>query len=70
MQPAAEVVTGVRSGPPPPVGPPPRRSGTDRREWLLAAALLLPNLALLTLFVYRPLIDNFRLSFTDYNISS
>jgi len=37
---------------------------------LLAAALLLPNLALLTLFVYRPLIDNFRLSFTDYNISS
>lgn len=70
MQPAAEVATGVRAGPPPPVGPPPRRSGTDRREWLLAAALLLPNLALLTLFVYRPLIDNFRLSFTDYNISS
>jgi sn-glycerol 3-phosphate transport system permease protein len=70
MQPAAEVATGVRTGPPPPVGPPPRRSGTDRREWLLAAALLLPNLALLTLFVYRPLIDNFRLSFTDYNISS
>ena len=32
--------------------------------------LLLPNLLLLTLFVYRPLIDNFRLSFTDYNISS
>ncbi len=70
MQPAAEVATGVRAGPPPPVGPPPRRSGTDRREWLLAAALLLPNLALLTLFVYRPLIDNFRLSLTDYNISS
>ncbi|HOF63851.1 MAG TPA: sugar ABC transporter permease [Dermatophilaceae bacterium] len=60
----------VRTGPPPPVGPPPRRAGTDRREWLLAAALLLPNLLLLTLFVYRPLIDNFRLSFTDYNISS
>ncbi|MFZ1287890.1 MAG: sugar ABC transporter permease [Candidatus Phosphoribacter sp.] len=32
--------------------------------------LLLPNLALLTTFVYRPLIDNIRLSFTDWNISS
>ncbi|MEI2825682.1 MAG: sugar ABC transporter permease [Dermatophilaceae bacterium] len=60
----------ARTGPPPPVGTPPRRAGTDRREWLLAAVLLLPNLLLLTLFVYRPLIDNFRLSFTDYNISS
>ena len=30
----------------------------------------MPNLALLILFTYRPLIDNIRLSFTDYNISA
>ncbi|MBP8880864.1 MAG: sugar ABC transporter permease [Dermatophilaceae bacterium] len=70
MESSALGAPAVGSGPPPPVGPPPRRSGTDRREWLLAAGLLLPNLALLTMFVYRPLIDNFRLSFTDYNISA
>ena len=32
--------------------------------------LLLPNLILLIVFTYRPLIDNIRLSFTDWNISS
>ncbi len=37
---------------------------------MLAAGLLLPNLVLLILFTYRPLIDNIRLSFTDWNISS
>ena len=57
-------------GPPPPVGPPPRRSGRNWREWLLAGGLLVPNLALLILFTYRPLLDNIRLSFTDYNISA
>lgn len=41
-----------------------------RREWWLAAALLAPNLILLTIFTYRPLIDNIRLSFYDWNISS
>ena len=60
----------VRVGPPEPVGPPPKRSGVGWREWLLAAALLLPNLALLILFTYRPLLDNIRLSFTDWNISA
>ncbi|MEO3935499.1 sugar ABC transporter permease [Dermatophilaceae bacterium Soc4.6] len=39
-------------------------------EWSLAALLLLPNLILLIVFTYRPLIDNIRLSFTDWNISS
>ena len=53
-----------------PFGPPPPRRAGRRGEWLLAAALLIPNLFLLVLFVYRPLIDNFRLSFTDWNISS
>jgi len=57
-------------GPPAPVGPPPRRSSGQRWEWWLAALLLLPNLALLVTFTYRPLVDNIRLSFTDWNISS
>ena len=62
--------TTTRVGPPPPVGDPPRRSGRNWREWILAAALLLPNLALLIVFTYRPLLDNIRLSFTDYNLSA
>lgn len=57
-------------GPPPEVGPPPRRSSGRAWEWSLAALLLLPNLVLLIVFTYRPLIDNIRLSFTDWNISS
>ena len=36
----------------------------------MAAAFLLPNLALLVVFTYRPLLDNIRLSFHDWNISS
>ncbi|MEO7752605.1 MAG: sugar ABC transporter permease [Terracoccus sp.] len=56
--------------PPPPVGPAPRRSSGRAWEWTLAAVLLLPNLILLIVFTYRPLIDNVRLSFTDWNISS
>lgn len=41
-----------------------------RNEWWLAAALLAPNLLLLAIFTYRPLLDNFRLSFFNWNISS
>lgn len=41
-----------------------------RPEMLLAAALLLPNIALLAIFTYRPLLDNLRLSFFDWNIAS
>lgn len=49
----------------------PRRSDRpDSREWLLALLLLAPNLALLAVFTYRPLFDNIRLSFTDWNISA
>lgn len=40
------------------------------RAWILFAALLLPNLILLTVFTYRPLLDDIRLSFFDWNISS
>jgi sn-glycerol 3-phosphate transport system permease protein len=58
------------SGPPEPVGPAPRRSSGRAWEWTLAALLLLPNLVLLVVFTYRPLLDNIRLSFTDWNISS
>jgi len=32
--------------------------------------LLLPNLVLLTVFTYRPLIDNVRLSFTSWNLAA
>ncbi|WP_425582830.1 carbohydrate ABC transporter permease [Terrabacter ginsenosidimutans] len=52
------------------MGPPPRRSSGRAWEWSLAALLLLPNLILLIVFTYRPLLDNIRLSFTDWNISS
>ncbi|WP_323100126.1 sugar ABC transporter permease [Intrasporangium sp. YIM S08009] len=58
------------AGPPAPVGPAPRRSSGKAWEWTLAALLLLPNLVLLIVFTYRPLLDNIRLSFTDWNISS
>lgn len=56
----------------PPTAPPasPRREAHRRREALVAVAFLLPNLALLAVFTYRPLIDNIRLSFTDWNISA
>ncbi|WP_409483124.1 carbohydrate ABC transporter permease [Arsenicicoccus dermatophilus] len=47
-----------------------RPAALDGREGLLAALLLLPNLILLVIFTWRPLIDNIRLSFTDWNISS
>lgn len=50
---------------------------TDRGPWgrpwgdyALFAALIGPNLALLVLFTYRPLVDNIRLSFFEWNISS
>ena len=52
------------------MGPAPRRSSGRAWEWTLAALLLLPNLVLLAVFTYRPLLDNIRLSFTDWNISS
>jgi sn-glycerol 3-phosphate transport system permease protein len=64
------VAPGERSGPPEPVGPPPRRSSGRAWEWSLAALLLAPNLILLIVFTYRPLLDNIRLSFTDWNISA
>lgn len=39
------------------------------RDYALFAVLVGPNLALLLLFIYRPLVDNIRLSFFDWNIS-
>lgn len=48
---------------------PPRSRGAWK-HWLLFVGLLLPNLVLLTIFTYRPLVDNIRLSFFDWNISS
>lgn len=66
----AKAVVTAPADPRVPVGPPPRRSSGKVGEWLLAAALILPNLVLLVVFTYRPLVDNIRLSFTDWNISS
>ncbi|MGQ4536839.1 carbohydrate ABC transporter permease [Dermabacteraceae bacterium P13264] len=43
---------------------------TRLRHWGFFLLLLLPNLALLTVFTYRPLLDDIRLSFFDWNISS
>lgn len=61
---------GAGSSPPQPVGPPPRRAGNAWGEWLFAALVLLPNILLLPVFTYRPLVDNIRLSFTDWSLSS
>ena len=53
-----------------------RGGGTQQKaprpwgEWLLALALLAPNVILLIVFTYRPLLDNIRLSFYNWNISS
>jgi sn-glycerol 3-phosphate transport system permease protein len=47
-----------------------RRSSKDRvHNYALFAALVGPNVALLLVFIYRPLADNIRLSFFDWNIS-
>ncbi|WP_369827995.1 carbohydrate ABC transporter permease [Mycobacterium sp. 852002-51163_SCH5372311] len=47
-----------------------RRSSKDRaRDYALFAMLVGPNVALLLVFIYRPLADNIRLSFFDWNIS-
>lgn len=47
-----------------------RRSRDLRKEALTAVVLLVPNLLLLAVFCYRPLLDNIRLSFFSWNISS
>ncbi|QLL09284.1 carbohydrate ABC transporter permease [Mycobacterium vicinigordonae] len=41
----------------------------SRRDYVLFVVLVGPNVALLSLFIYRPLADNIRLSFFDWNIS-
>ncbi|SDH95477.1 sn-glycerol 3-phosphate transport system permease protein [Rhodococcus triatomae] len=43
--------------------------GRPWRDYVLFLALVGPNLALLFLFTYRPLVDNIRLSFFDWNIA-
>jgi sn-glycerol 3-phosphate transport system permease protein len=43
--------------------------GRRWREYALFAGLVLPNLVLLGVWVYRPLIDDLRLSFFDWNLS-
>ena len=48
--------------------PMPRRT-RPWRDYALFLVLVGPDLALLLLFIYRPLADNIRLSFFDWNIS-
>lgn len=50
--------------------PPQRQQRLGLRQILLGALLVAPNLALLLIFTYRPLIDNIRLSFYNWNIAS
>lgn len=50
--------------------PPQRRYKRGAKATLLGLALVLPNLILLLVFTYRPLIDNIRLSFYNWNIAS
>jgi sn-glycerol 3-phosphate transport system permease protein len=68
---ATDLVADIPGGTAPAASAAPSPPGQRRiRGILLAAALLLPNLVLLGVFTYRPLIDNIRLSFTSWNISS
>ncbi|MTD97095.1 carbohydrate ABC transporter permease [Corynebacterium guaraldiae] len=48
----------------------PRKRKLDWKQIGLAALLVGPNLLLLVLFTYRPLVDNIRISFYNWNISS
>lgn len=50
-----------------------RQRNSARTDWKqvgLAALLIGPNLILLILFTYRPLVDNIRVSFFNWNIAS
>ena len=47
-----------------------KRAKIDWKQVGLATLLIAPNLLLLILFTYRPLIDNIRISFYNWNISS
>lgn len=50
--------------------PPQRKHKKSFKSLLLATLLVVPNIILLIVFTYRPLIDNIRLSFYNWNISS
>lgn len=62
----------VRSWPERVLPTPPGRGWRSRpwQDYALFVILVAPNLILLGVFVYRPLADNIRLSFTDWNISA
>jgi sn-glycerol 3-phosphate transport system permease protein len=47
-----------------------RRSRKQLRNWLLFAALAGPNIALLVVFTYRPLLQSFYLSTLQWNLGS
>lgn len=47
-----------------------RRVRTSAKTAIVGTALVLPNMLLLLIFTYRPLLDNIRLSFYNWNIAS
>ena len=51
-------------------GPPTARSRREWREWLTFAAFVGPNLLLLAIFSYWPLLQNISLSFTEWDMIS
>lgn len=48
----------------------PARSSREWREWLTFAAFIAPNLILLAIFSYWPLVQNITLSFTEWDMIS
>lgn len=63
----SETTTRPQPGRPRPQG---RRRWQHGRHTLLAAALLLPNIILLLVWTYRPLVDNIRLSFFRWTLGN
>src|SRR5918911_1680683 len=46
------------------------RPSREWREWLTFAAFIAPNLILLSIFAYWPLVQNIALSFTEWDMIS
>ncbi|WP_193342020.1 carbohydrate ABC transporter permease [Pseudarthrobacter sp. AB1] len=70
-----QLASTLSTEPPGPPGPPMRRrpkhwSGRARRDFFVFLALALPNLVLIAVFTYRPLISNIYYSTLDWTLGS
>ncbi|WP_185261215.1 carbohydrate ABC transporter permease [Pseudarthrobacter sp. NBSH8] len=70
-----QLASTLSTEPPGPPGPPTRRrpkhwSGRARRDFFVFLALALPNLVLIAVFTYRPLISNIYYSTLDWTLGS